>query len=91
MAPNCGRRYRALRARSLGTRAVASYAFEQFEAACYRALVTAAEQAGEREVASTCATILREEEDMAAWLWEHQPHLTQHYLQRAATGAEAKR
>ena len=46
--------------------AVASYAFEQFEAACYRALVTAAEQAGEREVASTCATILREEEDMAA-------------------------
>ena len=48
--------------------ALASYAFEQFEAACYRALVTAAEQAGEREVASTCATILREEEDMAAWL-----------------------
>lgn len=71
--------------------ALASYAFEQFEAACYRALVTAAEQAGEREVASTCATILREEEDMAAWLWEHLPHLTQHYLQRAATGAEAKR
>ena len=26
--------------------ALASYAFEQFEAACYRALVTAAEQAG---------------------------------------------
>jgi rubrerythrin len=58
--------------------ALASYAFEQFEAACYRALVTAAEQAGEREVASTCATILREEEEMAAWLWEHLPQLTEH-------------
>jgi ferritin-like metal-binding protein YciE len=71
--------------------ALASYAFEQFEAACYRALLTAAEQAGEREVASTCATILREEEEMAAWLWEHLPQLTQKYLQRAASGAEAKR
>jgi ferritin-like metal-binding protein YciE len=71
--------------------ALASYAFEQFEAACYRALVTAAEQAGEREVASTCATILREEEEMAAWLWEHLPQLTEQYLQRAASGADAKR
>jgi len=71
--------------------ALASYAFEQFEAACYRTLVTAAEQAGEREVASTCSTILREEQAMAAWLWEHLPQLTRQYLQRSATGADAKR
>jgi ferritin-like metal-binding protein YciE len=68
-----------------------SYAFEQFEAASYRALVTAAEQPGEREVASTCATILREEEAMAAWLWDHLPRATEQYLQRAAIGADAKR
>ena len=71
--------------------ALASYAFEQFEAASYRALVTAAEQAGEREAASTCATILRAEEAMAAWLWERLPQLTQQYLQRAAAGADANR
>jgi ferritin-like metal-binding protein YciE len=71
--------------------ALASYAFEQFEAAGYQALVTAAEQAGEREVASTCSTILREEQAMAAWLWEHLPQLTRRYLQRSATGADAKR
>jgi hypothetical protein len=67
-----------------------SYAL-QFEAASYRALVTAAEQAGEREVASTCATILREEEAMAAWLRDHLPRVTEQYLQRAASGADAKR
>jgi ferritin-like metal-binding protein YciE len=71
--------------------ALGSYAFEQFEAASYQALVTAAEQAGEREVASTCSTILREEQAMAAWLWEHLPQLTQLYLQRSASGADAKR
>jgi ferritin-like metal-binding protein YciE len=67
-----------------------SYAL-QFEAASYRALVTAAEQPGEREVASTCATILREEEAMAAWLRDHLPRVTEQYLQRAASGADAKR
>lgn len=45
--------------------ALASYSFEQFEAACYQALVTTAEEAGEREVASTSSTILREEQAMA--------------------------
>jgi len=71
--------------------ALGSYAFEQFEAASYQALVTAAEHAGEREVASTCSTILREEQAMAAWVWEQLPQLTQQYLQRSATGADAKR
>lgn len=41
-------------------------------------------------VASTCSTLL-EQEDMAAWLWEHLPQLTQNYLQRFAIGADAKR
>lgn len=67
------------------------YSFEQFKAACYQARVTTAEGAGEREVASTCSTILREEQAMAAWPWETLPQLTQHYLKRAARGADAKR
>jgi ferritin-like metal-binding protein YciE len=71
--------------------ALASYSFEQFEAACYQALVTTAEEAGEREVASTCSTILREEQAMGAWLRETLPQLTQLYLKRAARGADAKR
>jgi ferritin-like metal-binding protein YciE len=50
-----------------------------------------AEEAGEREVASTCSTILREEQAMGAWLRETLPQLTQLYLKRAARGADAKR
>jgi ferritin-like metal-binding protein YciE len=71
--------------------ALANYAFEQFEAASYQSLVRAAEEAGEREVASTCSTILREEQAMASWLWEYLPQLTQQYLQRSETGSDAKR
>jgi ferritin-like metal-binding protein YciE len=70
---------------------LANYAFEQFEAASYQALIIAAEQAGQREVASTCSTILHQEEEMAEWLWGHLPQLTHQYLQRSTSGRDAKR
>jgi ferritin-like metal-binding protein YciE len=91
MAANIQGMLHALASDEVMKHALGSCAFEQFEAASYQALVTAAEQAGEREVVSTCSAILREEEAMAAWIWEQLPQLTKQYLQRSATGADAKR
>jgi ferritin-like metal-binding protein YciE len=71
--------------------ALASSAFEQFEASSYRSLVAAAEQAGESEIARTCEQLMKEEQDMAKWMWDQIPHLTKQYLAREATGASAKR
>ena len=70
--------------------ALGSYAFEHFEAGCYESLMVAAETAGEPEIARTCQRIMEQELDMAAWVWDQLPHLTQKYLERSASGAEAK-
>ena len=39
--------------------ALASHAFEQFEAGCYCSLTAAAEEAGEPEIARSCERIMR--------------------------------
>lgn len=70
---------------------IASYTFEQFEIANYRALIAAAEQVGDQETRSTCEQILRQEEAMASWLSQHLPQVTRQYLERDATGGPAKR
>jgi len=71
--------------------ALSSHAFEQFEAGCYESLMVAAESAGEPEIAHTCQRIMEQELDMAAWVWENIPGLTQKYLQRSQSGESAKR
>ncbi len=44
---------------------LANYAAENFEIACYRSLIEAAESCGLPEIASTCRRILEDEERMA--------------------------
>ncbi|WP_456269168.1 ferritin-like domain-containing protein [Kushneria sp. AK178] len=61
----------------------ASYAFEHFEIANYRALIGAADYLGEPEVRATLERILKEEEAMAKWLEDHLPSITQAFLERA--------
>lgn len=70
---------------------LADYAFEHFEIASYRALVAAADQAGEEEIRQICEEILQEEEAMASWLGTNLPDVTQQYLQRGRTGEPAGR
>lgn len=60
--------------------AVADYAVEHFEIACYQALITTATEAGEDDIAATCEVILRDELDMATWLEEQIPELTRSCL-----------
>lgn len=71
--------------------ALASAAFEQFEAASYRMLVSAAEVAGEEEIANTCRTIMEQEIAMADWVWGQLEPLTVKFLQLDLAGADAKR
>ncbi len=73
--------------------AVFNYSFEHFEIANYRALIAAAEQVGEAEIARTLQQSLNEELEMAGWLEQRLPQMTKTYLERKETAgvAEAKR
>ena len=65
--------------------AMASYTFEHFEISAYRALVAAAELAGDGETARVCTEICREEEAMADQLAGLLPKVADHLS--AALGA----
>lgn len=74
-------------AKSLGV----SYAFEHMEVASYRALVIAAKEAGQTQIAEICAAILDQEIAMAEWLIEHQEAVILAFLKRERTeGQTAK-
>ena len=74
---------------SLGTRLsgepavqshAATYAFEHFEIANYRALIIAAEAAGEGEIKATCEEFLAEQKVMADWLDDHLAETTRLFI-----------
>ncbi len=60
--------------------ALGDYAAENFEIACYKSLVAAAEKIGDQETADVCRRILRDEEEMAGWLGGHIATLTQKFV-----------
>ncbi|PWC39375.1 ferritin-like domain-containing protein [Azospirillum sp. TSO35-2] len=68
---------------------VFNYAFEHFEIANYRALISAAQLAGEPEIARTLQQSLDEEIEMATWLEQHLPDVTKTFLARQNAGATA--
>lgn len=70
-----------------------NYAFEHFEIANYRALIAGAEAAGKPEIARILKQSLDEELEMAAWLEQRLPQVTQTYLTRreSMSASEAKR
>ena len=70
--------------------AIASYAFEHFEIANYRALITTAEQIGDTRAVQVLQQNLREEEAMAQWLAENLPEITRQYLRLEASGQGGK-
>ena len=64
--------------------ALADYASEQFEVASYRALITAAEELGDQETVRACQENLREDEEMARWLEQQLPTVTQEFVRSKA-------
>lgn len=61
---------------------IACYAFENFEIACYKAIIKAADMASVPEVSQVCKEILQEEIAMADWLSKNLDDTTQRYLER---------
>lgn len=49
------------------------YATENFEIACYRSLIVAANEAGHPKIADVCEEILQDELEMAEWIEENLP------------------
>jgi ferritin-like metal-binding protein YciE len=68
-----------------------SCVFEHLEIACYRSLITAAEELGDAETARICTGILKEEQAMAGWLEQRLPDITREFLRREGAGHQAKR
>lgn len=62
--------------------ALADYAAEHFEMACYRALIIAAEEVGDSETARVCEEILRDEQEMANWLELNLPAAVREVVQK---------
>lgn len=67
--------------------ALAAYAAEHFEIACYKALRAAALDIGLTEIATVCDRIIPDEERMAQWLSNNLGAVAVAYLREAATAA----
>ena len=67
----------------------ANYAFEHFEIAAYKSLLTMAEAVGQSSARALLTQSLDEEVAMAAWLDRHLAETTTRYLQRSSAGVTA--
>lgn len=56
------------------------YATENFEIACYEALIVASEQLGENEIAAVCRENLKEEQEMAEWIRDFLPSIVSEHV-----------
>ena len=57
---------------------LADYASEQFEVACYTALMSAATRLGHRDIADLCRQNLHEDLEMSTWLLRNLPAVVAH-------------
>lgn len=69
----------------------ANFAFEHFEIASYKSLLTLAEAVGHGAAQRALTESLREEEDMARWIDDHIGDTTLGYLRRYEAGETAGR
>ena len=67
----------------------ANFAFEHFEIASYKSLITLANAVGQDSTLSALRQSLNEELDMAQWIDEHLADTTTRFLQLSASGAKA--
>lgn len=67
----------------------ANYAFEHYEIASYRALLTLAEAVQHSEAARLLSLSLAEEQAMAQWIADHLQQMTLTFLQRSEQGQTA--
>jgi ferritin-like metal-binding protein YciE len=70
---------------------LANYAFEHYEIASYRGLITIAEATGHTDAIRLLGESLREEEAMAQWIDDHLKETTLTFLRRSEQGETAGR
>jgi ferritin-like metal-binding protein YciE len=68
----------------------ANYAFEHFEIASYKSLLTMAEDGGFDAATSLLKTSLGEEQAMAQWIDDHLPDVTRRYAKLYADGGSSE-
>lgn len=64
--------------------ALAEYATEYFEIASYKSLVAAARRLGDQQAVETFEQIIKEEEEMALWLDQQLPTVTQEMMEKTS-------
>jgi ferritin-like metal-binding protein YciE len=64
---------------------IAAHAWENFEIASYRSLIGGADDVGLADVKQLCERFIREEQEMATFLFDQLPAITRQYLQRRAS------
>jgi ferritin-like metal-binding protein YciE len=69
----------------------ANFAFENFEIASYKSLITVAEAAGQQNSISALQANLQEEVAMAKWLDDHLREVTMRYISLEQSGQKADR
>ena len=68
---------------------LANFAFEHYEIAAYKSLLTLADAAGHSAAKMALQTSLREEEAMAQWIDQHIAPTTLRFVERSAAGQKA--
>jgi len=68
---------------------LANFAFEHYEIAAYKSLLTLADAAGHNAAKAALQASLREEEAMAAWIEQHIAPTTLRFVERSAAGQTA--
>lgn len=66
-----------------------SYGFEHMEAVSYRALIIAADVAGEPEIGEVCKRIRQQELAMAEWLLDHHETIVRQFMERESNPDES--
>lgn len=69
---------------------MANFAFEHYEIAGYKALLTLADTVGHTPAKAALTTSLKEEEAMAQWIDSHIADTTRRFVERSAAGKKAK-
>jgi ferritin-like metal-binding protein YciE len=70
---------------------IADYAFKNYQIACYKSLIAAAEEADDQETKRVCEGILSIDQQMADRLLPYIPQVTREYMRRDAAELSAKR
>jgi ferritin-like metal-binding protein YciE len=81
----------ALMADEVLKNAIGDYSFKNYQIACYKSLIAAAEEANDQETKRVCEGILSTDQQMSDRLLPYIPQVTREYMRRDAAEVPSKR